>query len=300
MRKSASGRWQGRVRRSPSAVMQSLSPCTSPAETGRRCARALAGDHIAHNVGAFLGLQRADAIDEGAARLGRSGARASSRLDRGELGDVASRFATGTSGWRRTVPVATGGIEQDGVEGPPRATRRRRRRRLGAQSRSRARFSPSRSIRSAERSTAVTWRRPRRAARSCRRAPRRDRHALAARLAQQARRHGGGGVLHPPGAVGVAGQRSIAPPGRPRTVPVGSTRPPQRVRPAWRHRLDGEIERRLVSWRRRWARRSPRHRLSSSEPSANRACRARCVVAGRCCLPSRGDAPEHRIDQASS
>ena len=65
----ASARWQGSVRRSPSGVIRSARSPTSAGVTGSRArpgmARQRGGDHRR----AFLGLERADAIDQRSARL---------------------------------------------------------------------------------------------------------------------------------------------------------------------------------------------------------------------------------------
>ena len=72
MRGSGSGRWQGSVRRSPSAVMNSARPQTSAAAIGcgasARVARQQGGDLLL----AFLRFERAGAIDQRAAGPGRA------------------------------------------------------------------------------------------------------------------------------------------------------------------------------------------------------------------------------------
>ena len=119
---------------------------------------------------------------------------------------------------------------------------------ISAASESRVRLSRSRASRAAERSTAVT-RAPAsgklRGLAAGRRAQIGD--AETADVAEQARRQRGGGVLHPPGAFGKAGQqrdRAM----RQRAHRAGRQHAAVHVLgPAGGVVLDGEVERRLVA-----------------------------------------------------
>ena len=100
-----------------------------------------------------------------------------------------------------------GRIEQHGVERAALPLGGVGRDDLGAAAAAARDSARTRASRGAERSTAVTARRPAQAARSCRRARRTGRRRLlAAHVAEQPRRQRGGGVLHPPGAFVVARQ----------------------------------------------------------------------------------------------
>ena len=94
-------------------------------------------------------------------------------------------------------------------------------------------------------------RRRARVAPSCRRAPRRDRPRACPR-----RRRAAAPAATPPRPAPTTRPRrnraaaSMRPLGRRRTLPVGSTRPRESLRPKLRVALDGEIERRLDQMRR--------------------------------------------------
>ena len=74
MRESASGRWQGSVRRSPSGhepFAVAIAPRRRTIGTPLKAADRRQGR--LDDVGSFLRLERAGAIDQGAARLGELG-----------------------------------------------------------------------------------------------------------------------------------------------------------------------------------------------------------------------------------
>ena len=165
------------------------------------------------------------------------------------------------AGWRRTAPARPlAGVGRRRVSAGRPAARDSRR---GASSRA------------AEMSTAVTWA-P--AAASCiglaagRGAEIGD--ALAAHVAEQPHGQGGGGVLHPPGALGKARQLGdVAAARSARSVPVGQRSASSWLGPEIGIAADGEVERRLVQVRRRdGARRILAIGVRSSSPTASAAC----------------------------
>ena len=123
MRGSASGqmtrqRPQVALRRQPCGLDAGFAVCDRPARRAGLCARG-----IAHHVVAFLGLERAGAIDERAAGLERirtrrrAGGAAAPRAPRYRF----SRLSQGMSGWRRIVPVdEQGASTRTASNGPPR------------------------------------------------------------------------------------------------------------------------------------------------------------------------------------
>ena len=211
----SSGRWHGRVRKSPAASI-----AVREARQFGRVDRAAAQPGLARQqrvdlLLAFLGLERADAIDErppglrqrdrarrAAGACSRRAAR--DRVSRFEPGDV--RMAADRAGRR------AGRVEQHGVERAP-ADHGRVGADAGRRPRAQAReiLVERASSRSAERSTAITSRargRELRGLAAGRGAEIGD--ALARNVAEQPRRQRRGGVLHPPGAFRVS--RAVAAP----------------------------------------------------------------------------------------
>ena len=202
----SAGRWQGSVRRSPSGVMHSVRPPISLASIGTRRTSGLRRSSAAICVFALLGLQRAGAIDDRAARLG--------QRDRAvdQVGSAAwprltmspGRLVQATSGWRRMVPVALQGASSSAASNGGASKVSALATTSSASSCSRARLTARRFSRCAERSTAET---AAPASASCAHLPpgaaQRSTRARPARR-QQPRRQRRGGVLHPPFALGIA------------------------------------------------------------------------------------------------
>ena len=234
---------------------------------------------------AFLGLERAGAIDERAARLqaarrrgrscgpaGRRGAATSLRpLQPGDVGVAADGAGRGA-----------GRVEEDGVERLRRASsrgrRRRRSRRRGRGARGWRRGAASRSARNVDGGDAGAG--LRRAPRSCRRARRRDRRRACRRrrrgAARAARRR------RPAPTMRLRRSRaasSTGPEATRRTEPVGSTMPPSRSAQLAGSRLDGEVEAGSTRWASAMrAGGRPRRRSRPSASTASRACRGAAAV----------------------
>ena len=214
---------------------------------------------------ALLRLERAGAIDEHAARLGRVRPRGRAA---GAAGPRAwrcrpARLSQGMSGWRRMVPVdGARRIEQHGVERPRLPFARRRPRRSRPRGRGGRDFRAAASSRAGARSTAVTCAPASgelRGLAAGRGAKIGDR--AAAHVAEQPRRQRRGRVLHPPRAFGKARQRRHRPCGDRAHRAGRQHAAAKRRRPVLRVGLDGEIERRLLrGWRPRSRARSRRRR----------------------------------------
>ena len=157
MRESASGRWHGSVRRSPSAVSHSRGRAPQRARIGTPPKARFAGEEGLDDVGSFLRLERAGAVDQGAARLGDLGRPGDEApLQRRERGNVGRALEPGNVGMaadgagRRAGRIEQHRVERagaplrdvggDGVRREPQACE----------------FCRSRSSRPGERSTAIT------------------------------------------------------------------------------------------------------------------------------------------------
>ena len=116
MRESGSPRWQGSVRRSPSAVIHSPGDLMGQDRVAAKAR--LAVEEILDDVGAFLRLERAGAIDQRAARLGElGGVGEEPALQRGERGDVGLPLEPGDIGMAADgAGRGAGRIEQNRVE----------------------------------------------------------------------------------------------------------------------------------------------------------------------------------------
>ena len=193
-------------------------------------------------------------------------------------------------------------IEQHGVERPGLPFGHVGRDHLGGEAQPRQIVAQRASSRFAERSTAVTRAPAAQAARSCRRAPRRDRRSSCPRTSpKQPRRQRRGGVLHPPGAL--VDSRAAARRGRARRcarVPVGSTRPRRRCAQCSGIALHREIERRLVARARpRWRGRSPRRNVAvqRAHQPGRRVERDRYRASRELRFAFARDPPQHRVDE---
>ena len=301
MRESASRQWHGSVRRSPSggeelAAAVNLVDRDRPAHHAR-----LGGEEFAHEFDCLPPVP-ASRCNRPACRRARvsSTALASSRRCRAASATIsASRLSQGMSGWRRIVPVDEHGASSSTASnGPPRhsATSAAT---VSAASERRARFCLSRSSRFGARSTAVTCA-P--AAASCAVLPpgAAQRSATVRPATSPRSRDGqcGGGVLHPPRAVLIAGQRRHRPM-HDRAHRAGRQHASaERARPVRRVVLHRQIERRFLAVGERDragglvavvldpARHQPIGRVEK-----------RGVHAGEMLRAAAGDAAQHGIDE---
>ena len=118
MRESASGKWQGSVRRSPSGVSHSAMIVNVGSRDRLAMQVRVAVEEVADDLDAFLRLERAGAIDEDAAWLGQlDRLRDEPPLQSRERGDVGLALEPGDIGVAADgAGRRAGRIEQDGVE----------------------------------------------------------------------------------------------------------------------------------------------------------------------------------------
>ena len=191
---------------------------------------------------------------------------------RQRLDVAAAARRCGRSGWRRIVPLAEQGassrIASNGARRAPSAARPRRRRApRGGCAPGSPRAGASRGTRHVERGHLSSGRGELQRLAAGRGAE--VEHAQAADLAEQARGQRGAGVLHPPGALGEAGQRRDLRPGAARrSPPVGSTSAASACGPVRGRR---RIAQRQVERRRPQVRVADRRRRRGAPGGAHRA-----------------------------
>ena len=281
------------VRRSPSAVTQLGEPPTSSGRIGRRRSRGSRASRSRTTSIAFLRLERAGAVDEGAARPGQlDRAREQPALQGGERGDVGLALEPGNVGMAADgAGRRAGRIEQHRVERarlPLRDVGRDglgRRARGGRDSAAAARAAP------AARSTAVT-RAP--AAASCAVLPPGAAHrsATVRPRTSPSSRAGSAAAASCTHQAPSAIARQLRRPAhaRSRAPSRSAARGRRAARPsAPASLLDREVERRLVAVGvRRWRARSRRRRLCVQRAISQSGVSSAAVsTPASCCAPSR-------------